>query len=99
TLISMDGEGRVIYISSLTKPAAPGLRVGALVARGPVADRLRATRIVDDLLVSRLTQETALERVRSPVWSRHIVDVCRELRELRESVRRLGSALRSIINS
>ena len=26
TLISMDGQGRVIYISSLTKPAAPSLR-------------------------------------------------------------------------
>ena len=86
TLISMDGEGRVIYISSLTKPAAPGLRVGALVARGPVADRLRAIRIVDDLLVSRLSQETALELVGSPGWSRHIVDVGRELRERRAVV-------------
>ncbi len=81
TLISMDGEGRVIYVSSLTKPAAPSLRIGALVARGPVADRLRAIRMVDDLFVSRLTQETALELVGSPGWSRHIVDAGRELRE------------------
>lgn len=81
TLISMDGQGRVIYISSLTKPAAPSLRVGALVARGPVADRLRAIRMVDDLFVNRLVQETALELVRSPGWSRHIVEVGRALRE------------------
>jgi DNA-binding transcriptional MocR family regulator len=83
TLLSMDGEGRVIYISSLTKPAAPSLRIGALVARGPAADRLRAIRIVDDLFVNRVTQEIALELVRSPGWSRHIVDVGRALRERR----------------
>ena len=83
TLTSMDGHGRVIYISSLTKPAAPSLRIGALVARGPVADRLRAIRMVDDLFVSRLTQETALELVGAQGWSRHIVEVGRALRERR----------------
>jgi DNA-binding transcriptional MocR family regulator len=83
TLLSNDNEGRVVHISSLTKPLAPGLRIGALVARGPVADRLRAIRMVDDLFVSRLTQETAVELVGSPGWSRHIVDVGRELRERR----------------
>ena len=81
TLISMDGQGRVIYVSSLTKPAAPSLRVGALVAHGPVADRLRAIRMVDDLFVNRLVQETALELVESPGWSRHILEVGRTLRE------------------
>jgi DNA-binding transcriptional MocR family regulator len=83
TLISMDSHGRVIYISSLTKPAAPSLRVGALVARGPVADRLKAIRMVDDLFVNRLVQETALELVSSQGWSRHIVQVGRALRERR----------------
>lgn len=86
SLISMDGQGRVVYISSLTKPAAPSLRIGALVARGPVAARLRMIRMVDDLFVNRLTQETALDLVRSPGWSRHIVDVARALRERRNVV-------------
>jgi DNA-binding transcriptional MocR family regulator len=86
TLISMDGQGRVIYISSLTKPATPSLRVGALVARGPVADRLRAIRMVDDLFVNRVTQETALELVESTGWSRHVVEVGRALRERRRVV-------------
>jgi DNA-binding transcriptional MocR family regulator len=83
TLISMDGHGRVVYISSLTKPASPSLRLGALVARGPVADRLRSIRIVDDLFVNRLTQETALELVGSPGWARHLVDVGRALHHRR----------------
>ncbi len=86
TLISMDRDGRVVYISSLTKPASPSLRLGALVARGPVADRLRSIRIVDDLFVNRLTQETALELVGSPGWARHVVEVCRALLERRDVV-------------
>lgn len=86
TLISMDGQGRVVYISSLTKPASPSLRLGALVARGPVADRLRSIRIVDDLFVNRLTQETALELVGSPGWARHVVDVARALHARRDVV-------------
>ncbi|HSS61119.1 MAG TPA: PLP-dependent aminotransferase family protein [Candidatus Limnocylindrales bacterium] len=86
TLISMDGQGRVIYVSSLTKPAAPSLRVGALVARGPVADRLKAIRMVEDLFVNRLTQETVLELVGAQGWSRHIVEVSRALRERRRVV-------------
>lgn len=84
TLISMDAKGRVVYISSLTKPASPSLRLGALVARGPVADRLRSIRMVDDLFVNRLTQETALELVGSPGWARHVVDVARALHDRRE---------------
>ena len=83
SLLSMDREGRVVYISSLTKPAAPSLRIGALVARGPVAERLKMVRMVDDLFVNRLTQETALDLVRSPGWSRHVVGVARALRERR----------------
>ncbi|HEX6488255.1 MAG TPA: PLP-dependent aminotransferase family protein [Candidatus Dormibacteraeota bacterium] len=83
TLFSMDVDGRVIHVTSLTKPAAPSLRIGALVARGPVLDRLRAIRLVDDLFVSRLTQETALELVGSSGWSRHVVELGRALRERR----------------
>jgi DNA-binding transcriptional MocR family regulator len=86
TLISMDRSGRVVYISSLTKPASPSLRLGALVARGPVADRLRSLRMVDDLFVNRLTQETALELVGSPGWARHVVDVSRALHRRRDVV-------------
>lgn len=79
TMLSMDHEGRVVYVSSLTKPASPSLRLGALVARGPVADRLRSIRIVDDLFVNRLTQETALELVGSPGWAKHVVEIGRAL--------------------
>lgn len=84
TLISMDRRGRVVYVSSLTKPASPSLRLGAIVARGPVADRLRSIRMVDDLFVNRLTQETALDLVGSPGWARHVTAVGRSLHERRK---------------
>jgi DNA-binding transcriptional MocR family regulator len=78
-LITQDSDGRVIHLTSLTKPASPSLRVGALIARGPVAERLRAVRVVDDFFVSRPLQETALELVSSPAWPRHVASLARAL--------------------
>ena len=71
-LLADDDEGRVVYLASLTKAASPSLRIGAIIARGPVADRLRALRAVDDLFVARPMQEAALELVSRPAWPRHL---------------------------
>jgi DNA-binding transcriptional MocR family regulator len=71
-LLVGDDEGRVVYLTSLTKAASPSLRIGAIIARGPVADRLRALRAIDDLFVARPLQETALELVSRPAWPRHL---------------------------
>jgi len=79
-LLNDDDDGRVVHLSSLTKAAAPSLRIGALTARGPAAARLAAVRIVDDFVVARPLQETAVELLGSPAWPRHLA--------------RLGSALR-----
>jgi DNA-binding transcriptional MocR family regulator len=78
-LITEDAEGRVVHLTSLTKPASPSLRIGAIIARGPVAERLRAVRVVDDFFVSRPLQETALELVSSPAWPRHLASLARSL--------------------
>jgi DNA-binding transcriptional MocR family regulator len=78
-LITDDRDGRVVHVTSLTKPASPSLRVGALIARGPVAERLRAIRVVDDFFVSAPLQETALELVSSPAWTRHVAGLGRLL--------------------
>ncbi len=78
-LLTQDRDGRVVHLTSLTKPASPSLRVGALIARGPVAERLRAVRVVDDFFVSRPLQETALELVSSPAWPRHVANLARAL--------------------
>lgn len=70
-LASDDPDGHVVYLRSMTKSAAPGLRVAGMSARGAAGARLRAARIVDDFYVSGPIQEAALEVVSAPAWRRH----------------------------
>jgi DNA-binding transcriptional MocR family regulator len=71
TLAADDPDGHVIHIRSLTKSAAPGLRIAALGARGPAGARLRSARLVDDFFVAGPLQQATLELVTSPSWDRH----------------------------
>ncbi|MBK5255228.1 MAG: PLP-dependent aminotransferase family protein [Vicinamibacteria bacterium] len=74
-LVSHDRNGHCVYLRSLTKAAAPGLRIGAIVAKGAALSRLTASRVVSDFFVSGPIQETALDLVHSPGWPRHLRDV------------------------
>ncbi|MCM3923916.1 PLP-dependent aminotransferase family protein [Frankia sp. AiPs1] len=76
-----DEHGQVITILSLTKVLAPSLRVGAVIARGPVMSRIAAMRIVDDSFVARPVQHTAIELVSGPAWAAQVRAVGRALRE------------------
>jgi MFS family permease len=89
-LVADDRDGTVVYLTSLTKPAAPSLRIGALIARGPVMERMQALRLVDDFFVTRPLQEAALELISSPSWDRH---VRRLAAALRERCRQLAAAV------
>jgi len=71
-LIRDDEHGHVIAVCSLTKAGAPGLRIGAIAARGPVADRLAALRLVDDFFVSGPLQHAAVDVVTAPAWTTHV---------------------------
>ncbi|TDD91022.1 PLP-dependent aminotransferase family protein [Actinomadura rubrisoli] len=71
-MVAQDGEGRVVHIASLTKATAPSLRVAAVIARGPVAERIRATQLLEEFFPARPLQETLLELVTSPGWPRHL---------------------------
>jgi DNA-binding transcriptional MocR family regulator len=77
--------GRVVYIRSLSKSAAPSLRVAAVIARGAVHERLRVARSVDDLFVSMLTQEIALELVTGNGWNAHLGQLTTRLRSRRDA--------------
>ena len=90
-LAAADRDGHVIYVRSLTKCASPGLRIGAICARGPALERLRAARLVDDFFVPGVLQETALQLVTAPAWQRHLRGLRSALRERRDG---LVSALR-----
>lgn len=91
-LLADDRDGTVVHLTALTKSAAPSMRIGAIVAQGPVLERLRALRHVDDFFVSRPQQETALELLGSPAWERHLRGLSAELRARCQT---LVSALRT----
>ncbi len=83
-LASMDEDGHVIYLRSVSKPVAAGLRIAGLVARGPALARLRRGRLSDDLFVAPIMQQIALEVLTAPGWRRHLAGVRRVLRERRD---------------
>lgn len=89
-LASADRDGHVVQVRSLTKCAAPGLRVGAICARGAALERLRQARMADDFFVPGILQETALELVSAPGWARH-------LRALRSGLRQRRDALAAAV--
>lgn len=80
-MVADDRDGTVVYLASLTKPASPSLRIGAVIARGPVMQRLRAIRLVDDFFVTRPLQEAAVELLSTPAWDRHLRALAAALRE------------------
>jgi DNA-binding transcriptional MocR family regulator len=85
-LAAGDTDGHVIYLRSLTKSAAPGLRVAAIGARGPAGARLRAARLLDDFFVAGPLQQAAIEFVTAPAWARHRRGLRAELRTRREAL-------------
>jgi DNA-binding transcriptional MocR family regulator len=79
-----EGGDRVVYIRSLTKSTAPGLRVAGIVAKGPVLGRLRMLRATEDWFVSGLLQDTALELVNAAGWNAYLRLLRQTLRERRD---------------
>jgi len=89
-LFADDRDGHVLYVRSLTKSAAPALRIAAITARGPALRRLRNARLVDDFFVSSVLQEAAIGVVSATGWSRHLIRLRRALGE------RMAAALAEI---
>jgi DNA-binding transcriptional MocR family regulator len=98
-LVRDDVDGRVIYVRSLTKSVAAGLRIAAICARGAAHARLCSARLVEDLFVSGLMQELALALVTSPGWKRHLRQMNESLVARRDALvaRLRGTALAPVI--
>ena len=93
-LCGADQHGHVVTVTTLSKPASPGLRLGAIIARGPAGERLRASRTADDLCVSPIIQEIALGLLTSSVWPRHLSRLRGELATRRDAlVSAIGQSL------
>lgn len=93
-LFSADPHGHVVTVLTLSKPASPGLRIGAVLARGPAGQRMRASRTADDLCVAPMVQELAHGLLSSPLWPRHLRRVRLELAARRDA---LSAAVRAAL--
>ncbi|MDR7082728.1 DNA-binding transcriptional MocR family regulator [Arthrobacter ginsengisoli] len=79
-----DDSGHVVYLRSLTKSVSPGIRVAAVVARGPARERILADRGAESMYVSGVLQAAALDVVTQPAWQTHLRGLRHQLRARRD---------------
>lgn len=85
-LKALDPGGRVIYVSTFSKMLMPGLRVGFLVAEGPVFDGLVRFKHASDLATSSLVQRALEAYVTVGRYQAHLRRSCQDLRRRRDAM-------------
>jgi GntR family transcriptional regulator/MocR family aminotransferase len=86
TLASLDEEGLVVQLLSFSKSLFPGVRAGAMVARGRHIEALLALRHAADLGGSAPLQAALADFVRTGAYDRHLVAQRKRLRSRRDSL-------------
>ena len=76
TIKSLDNEGRVIYVSSLSKILSPGLRIGYVVCNSELCDKIEIIKQVNDVHTPCLTQMIAAEFLEKYDVEAHIKKAC-----------------------
>jgi GntR family transcriptional regulator / MocR family aminotransferase len=71
-LASADAHGSVVYVGTLSKVVAPGLRLGYVVAPPPVVERLSRDRLVVDRQGDHVTERAAAELIEDGTVARHV---------------------------
>jgi GntR family transcriptional regulator / MocR family aminotransferase len=85
-LKALDPGGRVIYVGTFSKMLMPGLRMGFLVADGPIYDRLAHLKCVNDLTTSTLMQRALEEYVTIGRYQAHVRRSCQVYRRRRDAM-------------
>jgi len=78
--------GPVIYLGTLSKSLAPGLRVGWVVAEASLVATLALAKQSTDIASSLLTQAIALEMIESDFEAQHIPKIVATYRERRDAL-------------
>ncbi|GAB4494294.1 MAG: PLP-dependent aminotransferase family protein [Anaerolineales bacterium] len=85
-LKALDPGGRVIHVSTFSKMLMPGLRVGFLVADGPVYDGLVKFKRVNDLATSSLIQRALHDYVTVGRYQAHLRRSSQVFRKRRDAM-------------
>jgi len=93
-LKALDAAGHVIHIGTFSKLLAPGLRVGYVVADGPILDRLTQLKRVHDLTTSPLMQRVLDRYVTLGRYRAHLRRATRTYRERRDT---MAAAVRELL--
>lgn len=83
---SMDKNGIVLYMGSISKSFAAGLRIGWLVGPEPVIERLGDIKMQTDYGSSSISQLAVEELISSGLYSKYVRDLKEKLRERRQIV-------------
>jgi GntR family transcriptional regulator, regulator for abcA and norABC len=86
TLKSMDSHGNVLYISSLSKIVASGLRIGWIIGPKPVIERLSDAKQQIDFGHASFTQWIANDFLDSESFHSHIKSLVKELEKRRDQI-------------
>lgn len=85
-LKALDPGGWVMYVGTFSKMLAPALRLGFLVASGPVFDQLLSLKRITDLSTSTLLQRALNEYVTVGRYHAHLRRTCRAYRHRRDAM-------------
>lgn len=80
------GPRSVVYVGTLSKVIAPGLRLGWVVAPRPVVDALAAERVAVDRQGDQVTEQALAELLEDGEVERHLRRMRRRYRERRDAV-------------
>ncbi|MDM5249599.1 PLP-dependent aminotransferase family protein [Lysinibacillus sp. G4S2] len=98
TLKSMDRNGNVLYISSLSKIVASGLRIGWIIGPTSVIERLSDAKQQIDFGHSSYTQWVANDFLESENFHIHIKNLMKELEKRRDKiVKSLDTYLKNLV--
>ncbi len=84
-LKAFDSGNNVIYTGTFSKMLMPGLRIGYIVANGPVYENLLELKRINDLATSDLIQRTLDTYINVGRYQSYLRKACREYRSRRDA--------------
>ncbi len=85
-LKSLDDNGSILYLGTVSKTLAPGLRIGWIVGPEPVVERLGDVKMQTDYGASSLSQWILYEWLESGLYEKHLIGLKKHLLDRRNFV-------------